>query len=383
MTRVLQLHASSGLYGGESVILALSNALRQQNIDVLVACVAMSGAPLPELGVKAREYGLPVEFLPMKHNLDVSVVPKVRHVLRAREIDLVHAHGYKSNLIAAAAAASSEIRLVTTNHLHPMMPLSDRKLQLYGQLDMKITSRFLDKTVAVSEDIRRRIIRDGVPPDRLTVIENGIDTSEFVPGRTGEPIRASLGIPSDAFVVGCFARLTPQKGLQYLLDAAARLAGKHPNLRVVVAGDGPLRQELIDRAEQLGLSGCVTFLGFRRDTKDLLAAMDVFTLSSIEEGLPMAMLEAMSAGVPVVTTSVGDIPKVIEHGRNGLLVRAREPGELADALDRLVESRETRLRLAASGRDTVVRGFSQEAMCRKYLDVYAEVLRRDLGFAMN
>ena len=373
---VLQLHASSGLYGGESVVLALSNALRDRGANVLVACVSMTWRPMPELGVKAREYGLPVEFVPMRHNLDVTVIPKVRALLRAHRIELVHAHGYKSNLIGAGAARPDDIPVVTTNHLHPMMPLNDRKLQFYGQLDMKVTSRFLGMTVAVSEDIKRRIIRDGVPADRVTVIENGIDTNEFMPGRSGSALRQSLGLASDAFVVGSFARLTPQKAIHFLLDAIARLAAQGARPQVVIAGDGPLKQELLDHADKLGISDRVKFLGFRRDTKDLLAIMDVFTLSSVEEGLPMAMLEAMSAGVPVVTTSVGDIPKVIEHGRNGLLVRAGHADELADALHCLITDPAERSKLAAGGRDTVVRGFSQEAMCEKYLEVYGAVLPR-------
>lgn len=377
MTRILQLHASAGLYGGESVILALSNALRARGVEVVIGCVEMPGRR-PELGSKAEEFGLPVEYLPMQGSLDFKVIPNVSDIVRRRGISLIHAHGYKSNLFGAFAARWNRIPIVSTNHLYPMMPLNDRKLKMYGQLDVKVTSRFLDRIVAVSEDIQRRMTKQGVPASKVQVIENGIDTSAFSTTSEASLVsgKRALGIDSESLVVGSLARLTPQKGQEYLLDAAAGVLAKRPSVTFVIAGDGPLKEALAEQAERLDISDRVKLLGFRRDTRALLGSMDVFALSSIEEGLPMAMLEAMAARVPVVTTRVGDIPKVIESGRNGLLVNARSSAELTEALLRLLGDPVERSALAERAYDTVVRGFSQEAMCEKYLALYSDLLGR-------
>ena len=376
MTNVLQLHASAGLYGGESVILALSNALRNRRVHPTVGCVAMAGREPPGLAAKAAEYGLDVECFPMGGARTVSVIARINRVVRSRKIALIHAHGYKSNLLGAIAARMNRIPMVTTNHLYPMMPLNDRKLQLYGQFDVRITARFVDMIVAVSEDIRGRIIGQGVDEKKVMVIENGIDVAAFAyaPGTDIRELRQSLGIPDGAFVVGSLARLTPQKGQRYLLEAAARVLSAGVPAHVIVAGDGPLRQELTQYAEELGIAGSVSFLGFRRDTLALLRAMDVFVLSSIDEGLPMAMLEAMAARVPVVTTRVGDVPKAIADRHSGMLVEPRDSAALADALLYLAGNDKERARFAANAHDTVVRDYSQESMCDKYLAVYRRLL---------
>ena len=372
MANLLQLHASAGLYGGESVILALSNALRHRGVTPIVGCVAVRDRGTPELGVKAAEHGHWVEYFPTTRSLALSPVRAIRRLVRELDIAVIHAHGYKSNLLGGLAALGTGVPVVTTNHLYPMMPLDDRKLQLYGQVDVKLTSRLLDRIVAVSEGIRDRLVRQGVPEAKVTVIENGIDIAEFATDGVADrkALRESLGIPEDAVVVGSLARLTPQKGQQYLLEAARRLAGRGVPFRLVVAGDGPLREGLAAQAAGLGVADRVTFLGFRRDTRALLAMMDVFVLSSIEEGLPMAMLEAMASRVPVVTTSVGDIPKVIRHLRNGILVPPRDSAGLADALHLVITDPEVRTALAAEAHRTVVSAYSQEAMCEKYLAVY-------------
>lgn len=369
---ILQLHDCSGFYGAEAVILNLSKAMKGTAYNPIVGCIMDGAQSSPALGNAAEQSGLDVEYLPMRMKIDPLIVHRISRLVKQRKVRLVHAHGYKSNLIGLVAATISHVPVVTTNHLFPPMPLDNRRLQFYSRIDAGFTMKRLDRIVAVSDEIRSKLIGRGLDPARISVIKNGIDLDAFGPqeGFQSYNLRRSLNIDDGRFVVGTLGRLTTQKGHAFLLEAAQRLLADGMPVTVLIAGDGFLRPRLEEQARDLGIADQVRFLGYRKDTAGLLRIMDVFVLPSIDEGLPMVMLEAMAARVPVLVTSVGDVPKVIRDNDSGLLVSPGDGALLARGIQRLFRDGTLRDRLADNAFRIVSRFHSKEAMCAGYLSLY-------------
>ena len=327
----MHLHDSAGLYGAEAVILSLSKALEMTQYHAVIGCLIGTDNEKSEFERAAEENKFDVEYLRMRNRIDASVVLRLGKLIRERDIKLIHAHGYKSNLIGLLASKLFHVPTITTNHLFPLMPLEDRKLQFYSRIDVSFTMKRLWKIVAVSEEIKDKLIARGVEDSKLAIIDNGIDIEKYTSSNEvrKSTLRESLQIGKDSFVVGTFGRLTGQKGQIYLLEAAKAVLAENLPVVFLIAGDGPLRTHLERRAHDLNIAQDVKFLGFRRDTADLLGIMDLFVISSLDEGLPMAMMEAMASHTPVIVTSVGGIPKVVKDCENGILVAARDSAMLA------------------------------------------------------
>ena len=372
---VLFLHDSSGMYGAESVILSLGKALEKTGYHVLAGCLMQRNRKKPLLGKVAEAY-LKVRYFPMRTKFDPLLVRQIRKTIRDMNVRLIHCHGYKSNLFGLISAKMSQIPIITTNHLFPPMPLDDKKLQIYSKFDVLFTMKRLNKIVAVSEDISTRLSAAGLNKSKIVVIENGIDLDIFRIRNYVEinDLKRSIGVDNNSFVIGTVGRLSSQKAQGVLLEATKKLLHKTKLIKVVIAGDGPLESQLKSYAEHLGVTYNVRFLGFRSDIADLLQAMDVFVLTSIDEGLPMAMLEAMAMKIPVIATEVGDIPKVLKNMENGILVKPGDSDFLANRIEYLISDKHSRLRLSANAFAKVIECYSKEAMCRKYCEVYEDVI---------
>jgi glycosyltransferase involved in cell wall biosynthesis len=212
----------------------------------------------------------------------------------------------------------------------------------------------------------------GVARDRICVIRNGIDTNRFNPAARAAA-RQQLAIASDDVVIGTVGRLVPVKDQSMLLRAAAELKRRTRRFRLLLAGDGPLRDALQEQAHALGIQNEVSFLGERRDVEVVLAACDVFVLSSLSEGLSNTILEAMSTGLPVVATRVGGADELVDDGRTGVLVPPAQPDALATALASLIDDPAARRTMGAAGRLKAEREFSIARMAADYEALYATV----------
>jgi glycosyltransferase involved in cell wall biosynthesis len=250
-----------------------------------------------------------------------------------------------------------------------------------GQLFLQLTSRReryaqrvvcfgIDRYVAVSNDVARRLRTSlSVPTSRIRVVRNGIQLAPFDrPARAS--LRAALTRGRDRPLVLTLARLDWQKGLPYLLQAAAMV----PEAIFLLAGDGPERAALETQAQALNLNDRVVFLGFRDDIPDLLAACDMFVLPSLVEGFPLAVMEAAAAGKPVIATAIGGTEEAVLHGETGLLVPPADPTALAAAVRNLLADPALAGRLAAAGKARAQREFAAETMVRRVTEVYEEVL---------
>jgi glycosyltransferase involved in cell wall biosynthesis len=302
----------------------------------------------------------------VKRRVSPAYARGVGRLLREKTFDLVHAHIYASAVAAAIATRKTGPRLVITEH-------TEASWQTWWT---RRVSRWAHgragHTIAVSTPIRRRLIeKDRVPPDRVSLIPNAV-----VPAPDDPPDLSGLlpdGWPEGP-LVGVVARLQPEKGVATFLEAAARVSKFSPETRFLVAGDGPLREELQGLAERLGMEDRVLFLGYRSDARALMELLDVLVVPSMTEGSPLIVLEAMAAGLPVVASDVGGVPDQARHGEEGLLVPPGDPEALAGAMGELLRDPRRARRLGAAGRRRTENGFSHETLVRRIEGVYRAVL---------
>ena len=292
-------------------------------------------------------------------------------------IDLVHTHKYKDTVLAASAATLCGIPyVVRTVHglREPFEGLQAYRMNLYESIERMVHRYCVDAIIGVSSQIEATYKSDG-PVSRVLCIRNGIDLDRKSERADRWRIREGLGVESKTCLIGTVGRLTPVKGIPYLLQAAGVLLRQGANVKVMIVGDGTIRADLEAQARGMGISENVVFLGHREDTDQLMEAMDIFALPSLSEGIPMALLEAMAASRPVVASRVGGIPEIITDGLDGCLVGAMDVDGLAECCRRLIDSPALAEKMGALARRRVERDFSAMAMADRVSSLYKELLR--------
>ncbi len=364
--KVLHLLATMPVGGAEDLVAALVKGLDPERFAGACACI---GPPGP-VGEELAAAGYPVASLglDLKRTPARRLVAAVRRLLKEARPDILHTHLYHPNLYGRLAALGLGLPVVAS--VHNSYPRVKMHRRLWNFLLARFTDRVLVGSSQVWEDVRRY---DRVPERLLKLLPYGIPMGELETRLTKGQAREHLGV--GGFVVGAVGRLEEQKGHGYLLAALPELQRGIPDLTVLLVGDGRRRQTLERQARELGVEAVVRFLGTRRDLPVIYRALDVFVQPSLWEGLPLALLKAMGAGLPVVATRVSGACEVIEDGVNGRLVAAASTPELAGAVLQLYRDPETRQRLGERARATVAARYSQEAMLRDLENLYLELVR--------
>jgi glycosyltransferase involved in cell wall biosynthesis len=310
--------------------------------------------------------------LPLHRNTRVDLwqwAPLIR-ALRGQHVDVLHSHVFTSNAWGAAIGRLARVPVVI-GHEHTW---SFEGQPLRRFVDREVVARFSDAFVACSrEDMRRMIEIEGISPDKLHLILNGI---EAPPPRRPADVRGPLGIAPDAPVLLAVGRLVPNKGFDVLIRAAARLQPDFPDLKVLIAGDGDHRPQLQGLIDEAGLDDQVKLLGVRPDVPDLLAGADLAVGSSRVEGSPLAVLEQMQAGKPIVATAVGGVPDLIEDGVHGRLVASEDDEALAAAIAELLNDRGRAAAMGAAAHERWAAEFELAAMVGRVEALYLELAAR-------
>ncbi|MBI2400018.1 MAG: glycosyltransferase family 4 protein [Deltaproteobacteria bacterium] len=368
--RVLQLISSRGFFGAENVVVELAASLASGGDDVIVGAFSNRHAGKEgssEVLERAKAMGLKTELFECSGRFDLGTIKAVRRFIEKNGIEVIHSHGYKSNIYAYLANRRPGKKLVTTCH---NWINASSKMSFYTRLDKFFLRRF-DAIAAVSDAVKDELLAAGIDPRKTVVIGNGISLEKFrQPSADKEDVRAALGIPPNVFVAGTVGRMSPEKGYDILLQAAREVLKKKENCFFLFVGDGPQKQALEEQSRSLGIGGRVIFAGKRSDIPEMLSAMDLFVMSSHTEGQPMALLEAMAAGKPVVSTSVGDVPKILDKGKAGLLAPPADSLGLAAAILRVLDDPALAGRLAASALRNVEENYSSKKMAAEYRDCY-------------
>jgi glycosyltransferase involved in cell wall biosynthesis len=267
------------------------------------------------------------------------------------------------------------MRLVTTVH---GWGVQDKRTNWYYRIDRMCLRRY-EKVICVSEDLHDECIAAGVPRQRCVHVPNAINLHEYSREMTRADAKKRLGIDPRRLVIGAVGRLSAEKAFDLLIRAAAQLLQRHFDVELVIVGDGDQRALLQDLIATLGCGERVRLLGYQSSPKTTYEAMDIYALSSLREGLPNVVLEAMAMDVPVAATRVAGVPQLIRDRDNGLLIEPGDVGALTCALQELFENPELRTRLAQSGRRTVTTSYDFERRIKRLSDLYDRLLGRTLA----
>lgn len=365
-----------------SHLLPLVSALRAEGCDAQILCLGAGG-----LAEAAGKRGLPHSILEMSNPWDPRIMVGLRRRLLSEGWDVVHAHGMRANIPIRACfpirrglpLAGRRPLLFTTVHSDLALDYaSPMKAKAYLALD-RMTSVAVDGYFCVCAYLADRLAARGIPRSRIHVVYSGIeqnpDYADLIDG-----VRSSVhaGYAGEGEVIGTVARLVDVKDIALLLEAARILGERRDRFRVIIVGDGPERTYLEGQASAAGLTGVVDFRGEVRPVWEALRDFHVYALTSVSEGIPLSIIEAMSVGLPIVATAVGGVPEVIDDGVSGHLVarnadRVAMAAALADRLDALLRDGTARAQMGRAAEERVLRDFSSAATARETMRVYERV----------
>jgi len=367
--RVLHLIGSSGLYGAETVVTTLVRQLRAKGIDSCIGHIRYAG---PD-ALKLEEHLSDCEVFPLLHRgrFDRRILTQLRHEIQRRKIDVVHCHGYKPDLYGWIGARFAHIPVISTCHLWTR---ATRALRLYAVIDGWILRHF-DRVVGVSDPIVADLKSAGVEDQALLCIPNGITMGSYA---TVLPAYRKL-FPCDAHIFGAACRQVKAKGVDILLRAMARVAPLVPRARLLIAGSGPFIDEYRHLARELEIADKVVFLGHVQSMPGFYASLDTFVLSSLDEGLPMALLEAMASARVVIATDVGSVKSLVRNEETGILIPPGNLTALTSAMLSVTSNYERLSHLGAAARWHVRVYYSDTRMTQRYADVYQQMCNADRG----
>lgn len=328
------------------------------------------------LMARAARLGAEVHPLTVRDRRDGESIERLERLLRAEGAGIFHSQvgiSWEGLLgLRLAHQAGVPVRVVT-EHLPYLLTHP-------GQMaEHRETLRLADRVITVSEGSRRTFLDRGYPPEQFVCIHNGIELPPRRPPDATGRVRQELGLGTEAPLLLTVARLTPQKGHDLLLAAAPQLLARYPEACLAWVGEGPERPALERRARELGVAGCVRFLGHRDDVPALMAAADLFVLPSRFEGHPLVVLEALAQELAVVGTRVCGLEEAVVDGEDGLLVEPGRPDQLAAAILALLPDRARRRRMGRAGRARVVELFQARRMARTTMALYEELLAARAG----
>lgn len=327
-----------------------------------------------ELQSAFKEIGIEAKVEGKRSGIDVNFLSRLRSLMMEKDIDLVHCINGPT-VVNYGVMAAKLAKIPSVVAIHGLSHFSEKGI---GPLVWRKMLTLATHRIAVSQDICNRakaLLRHG---QQMELIYNGIDVDEGqLSADEKASLAAQLGIPADAnIVIGCVANFRPVKGHYYLLGAMKLLLSEIPAAHLLLIGSGPLENELRAQVDMLGISANVHFSGKREDVTDCLRLIDIFVLSSLSEGLPISILEAMRANLPVIATDVGGVPEVVLNNLTGVLVKSKNEKELFDALLLVSSDGALRRKLGAAGRDKFENEFNHTIFIEKYTASFKKVSGR-------
>jgi glycosyltransferase involved in cell wall biosynthesis len=318
----------------------------------------------------AARYGAPLFSIPDRGPWDWRVVTELLALCRREKVTVWHGHDYKTNALGLLLKRFWRLRLVTT--VHGWVKHTART-PFYYKIDRKCLPRY-ERVICVSDDLFERCREVGVPTKNLALVENGIDATDYRRTRTINEAKAALGFPKSRFLIGAVGRLSAEKGFDLLIRSVHDLVRQNEDVHLVIVGEGDARASLEGLVAELGLQDRVALPGWQTDVRCYFEAMDAFALSSLREGLPNVVLEAMALEVPVLATRVNGVPRLVQDGHNGQLVEPGNGSALTAGLLSLIRDAGLRDRFRAAGRLTVEGRYSFQARVEKIKQIYDEMM---------
>lgn len=359
--KVLHVEAGKHLYGGARQVLYIVEGLAARGVTNLLACPAGSEM--------ARQQPADTRVVAMKMggDGDLGMVSRLASLIRAEKPDLVHLHSRRgADTWGGLAARLAGVPCV----------LSRRVDNPESRLAVALKYRLYDHVITISEGIRQVLLSEGLAPGKVSCVRSAVDATPYLAPVDRAAFCTEFGLPADALVAGVVAQLIPRKGHRYLLAALPALLARHPALKVLIFGQGPLEAELRAEVDAAGLADAVHFTGFRHDLPRWLGGLDMLVHPADMEGLGVSLLQASAAAVPIVTSRAGGLPEAVQDGVTGILCPPGDIAALTAAVDRLAGDAALRARFGAAGRARILAEFSIDAMVDGNLRIYRQVLGR-------
>lgn len=375
--RVLHVIDSSGLWGAEKMLLELAALQRSHGVD---ASVLSMGKPIDVK--KDLESALDGESIPYaqfrsKTIPSFSDMRRLLGVVEGLNPDIIHSHGYKGNILFGLLLRSwCQRPMLATLHGWVSLPGAISKLRVYEMADAVALGK-MDSVVVVGDGLKqhprlRRVLRKN--PSRFHIIENGISEESLAePSAISSELEQFL---SASDVIGSIGRLSEEKGYRFLLDAFAEVRSSHPDARLLIIGEGRLRSQLEKQIRDLAIVDHVYMARYLENAAALVGRFRMYVCASLSEGLPMTLLEAMRAETPIVATAVGGIPKLLQHGEGGVLVKPGDPASLTEGMRRVLSDNAAAAQRAKISKAEFLRNYSSSTMFRRYQAVYRSLLRK-------
>jgi L-malate glycosyltransferase len=362
--KILHINTEKTWRGGEQQTFNLLKGLKRRNISSHLLC--QPDSPMAE---KAEDIGIKIFPISMHGEVDPIACLRIRSLINRFKYDILHSHtSHAHTLVFFSSFGIHAKRLVTRRvdfsvFRHSFLKLSGLKYRYMA-----------DFYIAVSHKIKEVLVNDGIPDGRIFVVHSGIDPNRFKDERK-DTLIAEFNIKSGEQVVINVAHLAGHKGQQYLVKAIPLVLARIPTARFFIVGGGELMDELQSLATSLGLKKELIFTGFRRDVGAFYQIADLFVMSSIQEGLGTAVLDALALGKPVVAASSGGIPEIIDDGKTGRLVAPADPAAMAAGIVELLTHTDRAKHMASQGRAKIREKFSVEAMVDKNIEIYQQILK--------
>lgn len=363
---VLQFICSTGFYGAERWILALAKHLNKDNIRCDLAVTLEQNSQDLEL-VKQYKINCGETFeIPMSGRFDLTVINRLVQLIKERNIDIIHTHGYKSDILGVIAAKKAGIKSIVTPH--GFENADDFKLRTFIWLGCK-SMKFADKVVPLSRQLCDDSRQHGVREDKLVYIQNGVDLSEVEEQRL-----LPKGVYDNEKRIGFVGQMISRKNIFDILDIFNDLSTKHSNLKLILLGDGDQRAELELYANKLTNNSKIEFLGFRDDRLALLQSFDLFVMTSTLEGIPRCLMEATAMGIPVAAYNIAGIDQLITHEKSGLLAKLGDKETLTQYWEKLLFDTDYANELTNNARDYVNEHYSAQRMANEYTNLFTSMV---------
>jgi len=365
MMKIIQCVNNLDLGGLERMVLGLAQELKIRGHGSSICCIENRGS----LAAEAEQMGIPVHALNMAQNGKVAAFRSLCAVLRQQKPVVIHSHNFKPFYYSALATMLG----ATSGHIHTRhgaLLQQHRAVWRY-----RLLRRWVDAWVTVSADRQNELAeRTGLPLKAIHILANGVDTARFAPAPDCQAVRRQLGLPENVPAIMVAARLAPEKDFGTLLRAFALVHQAIPPAELWFIGDGTERPALESLSRELKIDSQVRFLGQRSDVDQFLKAADVFVLSSLSEGLSVALIEAAASGLPLVATAVGGNGEVVKVPECGRLVPVGDPTELAAALTEILQNKPLRIQMGQAARQHAIANFSLDRMVDNYISLYEKAL---------
>ena len=364
--------------GGERTFLQLIRGLLCERYAIHVAT-----SPEGDFFKVLTRMGIDVVPLDLRKRVNVKNIKRLSEIVRERKINIVHSQGGRADFYARIAVRRLKPKVKVVNTV--AMPVKGYDVGalrkgVYRFFDW-LSERYADRFIVVSEVLRETLLSSyKIPPDKVIKIYNGIELNEYRPNGKGvrsqkSEVRSEFGLSKDAPVIGTIGRMVWQKGFEYLVECIPEIVRTYLDTKILIVGDGPLRERLEALSKELGVRDNVIFTGFRSDIKELLSAVDLLVIPSLLEGFPMVTLETMAMAKPIIATNIDGITEQITDGVDGILVPPKNPSALAKAVIRVLNDKETARNMGLAARKKVEQEFSVGKMVAETEKVYMSLLK--------